>query len=473
MLFNSVDFLFIFLPITFFVYFFLNKIKLVQLSKAWLVLASLLFYSYWSIKYLPLILCSMLFNYSIGTTLNNPENLKLKINKKLVLAFGVTSNLLLLGYYKYFDFFISNTNLVLKSNFNLLHIILPLGISFFTFTQIAYLVDAYKQEVKEADFLNYTLFVTYFPHLIAGPILHHSEMMPQFSKLKNKIINHRNISIGLTLIIIGLFKKVVIADNLSPIVHSGFDVAKHLSFLEAWLVSLSYTFQLYFDFSGYTDMALGISKLFNIHLPENFNSPYKAKNIQDFWRRWHMTLSRFLRDYIYIPLGGNRFGEFKTYQNLFTTFILGGIWHGAAWTFVLWGALHGFALIVHRYWKTLGFKINNFIAVILTFLFINFTWIFFRALNFNDALKIINGMIGFSGFIIPKTNKLILRFPDGICINWLLLLTVFIIVFALKNSNEFANKFKPSNLYIIIFAIIGFLSIINLTRVSEFLYFQF
>ena len=267
MLFNSYVFLLVFLPITFFVYFFLNKIKLIHLSKGWLVLTSLFFYSFWNVKYLPLILCSMLFNYSIGTTLNSQENIKLKIDRKLVLGFGVTCNLLLLGYYKYFDFFISNINILFGEHLSLLHIILPLGISFFTFTQIAYLVDAYKQEVKEADFLNYALFVTYFPHLIAGPILHHSEMMPQFSKLRAKIINPKNISIGLILFTMGLFKKIVIADNLSPIVHQGFDISNSLSFFEAWITSLSYTFQLYFDFSGYTDMALGLSLMFNIKLP--------------------------------------------------------------------------------------------------------------------------------------------------------------------------------------------------------------
>jgi len=346
MLFNSLEFILIFLPVVFFGYFFLNRLKLVQLAKGWLVLASLFFYSYWKLDYLPLILLSMIFNYSIGSTMINQEKVNLKINPKLVLTIGIVGNIGLLAYYKYFDFLINNLNTILKADFNYLNIVLPLGISFFTFTQIAYIVDAYKGEAKEVDFINYALFVTYFPHLIA--ILHHKEMMPQFNRLKNKVINPKNISIGLFLFAIGLFKKIVIADNLAPFVHQGFDIQHSLSFFEAWFVSLAYAFQIYFDFSGYTDMALGISCMFNIFLPQNFNSPYKAIDIQDFWRRWHMTLSRFLRDYIYIPLGGNKLGEFRTYKNLFLTFLIGGLWHGANWTFIIWGALHGTGLIIQR-----------------------------------------------------------------------------------------------------------------------------
>ena len=404
MLFNSIEFIIYFLPLTLFVYYFLNKNKLIQLAKGWLVIASLFFYSFWNIKYLPLIIGSMLFNYSIGTTLNNYESTHLKINRKLVLVFGITVNLLLLSYYKYFDFFVSNFNYALQTQFNSLHIILPLGISFFTFTQIAYLVDAHKQEVKEADFLNYALFVTFFPHLIAGPILHHSEMMPQFAKLRNKIFSHKNLSIGLFLFSIGLFKKVIIADNLSVFVSQGYDIFDKLNFFESWLLSISYALQIYFDFSGYTDMALGAALMFNINLPINFNSPYKAHNIQDFWRRWHMTLSRFLRDYVYIPLGGNRLGNLKTSQNLIATFLLGGFWHGANWTFIVWGAIHGFGIITHKLWKKLNFKMPAIFAIILTFIFINVTWVFFRAENIHIALTMLKNMFGAHGFLLPKIS---------------------------------------------------------------------
>lgn len=473
MLFNSVEFIFIFLPITFFIYFILNKYKLVSLAKGWLVFASLFFYSYWKQEYLPLILLSMIFNYSIGSSLADTEKFKLNINKKLVLIMGLCGNVLLLGYFKYFDFLLENLNAAFKTDFNYMNIVLPLAISFFTFQQIAYLVDSYKGETRENDFLNYALFVTFFPQLIAGPIVHHKEMMPQFEKLRNKIINHKNISIGLFLFSIGLFKKIMLADNLSYLVHQGFDVSHSLTFLEAWFVSFSYAFQLYFDFSGYTDMALGIGYLFNIQLPQNFNSPYKASSIQDFWRRWHMTLSKFLRNYIYIPLGGNKLGEFSTYRNLFLTFLIGGLWHGAAWTFVIWGALHGLAVAFHRFWQKLNIRVNAVLSVIFTFFFVNIAWVFFRAESFNDAIKVLTGMFGISGFVLPRTNKLLFTFPDGMEVQWLLLLTCFIIVFAVKNSNELVQKFKPSWIYLSITIALTYISISNLNKISEFLYFQF
>jgi D-alanyl-lipoteichoic acid acyltransferase DltB (MBOAT superfamily) len=335
MLFNSYEYIFIFLPITFFIYFYLNSKKLTEASKGFLVFSSLFFYSWWNPIYLPIILLSMLFNYGIGEIFTKDDFVK--INKKSILIFAILSNLLLLGYFKYMDFFISNINYVTSENIGLYHLALPLGISFFTFQQISYLVDSYKEETKEYDFLNYALFVTFFPQLIAGPIVHHKEMMPQFSNRWNLVKNYKNIALGLFIFSIGLFKKVVIADTFAMWATTGFDTASTLNFLEAWSTSLAYTFQLYFDFSGYTDMAIGSALLFNIKLPINFNSPYKAVNIQDFWRRWHITLSRFLRDYIYIPLGGNRLSRFKTYSNLMITFLLGGLWHGAGWTFIVWG----------------------------------------------------------------------------------------------------------------------------------------
>ena len=332
MLFNSYEFLFVFLPVTFFVYFFLNKKRLVLASKGFLVFASLLFYSWWNISYLPLILSSVLFNYVIGNILANGKYKQ--ISKKITLAFGIIFNLSMLGYFKYSDFFIENINYILTSNYELLNLILPLAISFFTFQQIAYLVDSYRGETKEYDFLNYVVFVTFFPQLIAGPIVHHKEMMPQFSRKRNLFKSHKNITLGIFIFLVGLFKKVVIADTFAIWATDGFDHQPMLTFIEAWITSLSYTMQLYFDFSGYTDMAIGAALLFNIRLPINFNSPYKALNIQDFWQRWHITLSRFLRDYVYLPLGGNRSGRLITHRNYLTVFLLGGFWHGAAWTFI-------------------------------------------------------------------------------------------------------------------------------------------
>ena len=472
MLFNSIEFIFIFLPITFFVYFWLNKKKLVKIATGWLVVASLAFYSYWKIDYLPIILFSMIFNYSIGYTLSNDVNLK--INRKLLLSIGIICNVLLLGYYKYFDFLIANLNHLFKTDFNYMHIMLPLAISFFTFQQIAYLVDSYQYKTKEYDFLTYALFVTFFPQLIAGPIVHHKEMMPQFSNLRNRFITPRNVSIGLFLFAIGLFKKVILADYFSPVVKDLFDASQSLTCFEAWMASISYTFQLYFDFSGYCDMALGIGYFFNIVLPQNFNSPYKSDSIQDFWRRWHMTLSRFLRDYIYIPLGGNRNGQFNTYRNLFLTFFIGGIWHGANWTFIIWGMLHGTMICIHRFWKNFNFKIHKAIAIICTFLFINCTWVYFRALSVSRANDILKSMIGLNGFAPIVINKLRFCFNgDTTKLSFFLLIPAIIIVFCMQNSVELSKKFKPNWIFGTITFVLLTVSILSINKVSEFLYFQF
>lgn len=472
MLFNSVEFLFIFLPVTFMVYFALNKLKLVNLATGWLVIASLAFYSYWKIDYLPLILTSMLVNYSIGRTLSLDN--KLKINKKLVMIFGVVFNVGLLVYYKYTDFLIANFNAILNQNFNYMHIVLPLAISFFTFQQIAYIVDSYEGKTKEYDFLTYALFVTFFPQLIAGPIVHHKEMMPQFSSLRNRFINSKNISIGLFLLSIGLFKKVMIADNLSPFVIASYEQMGVLKFFEAWCASIFYTLQLYFDFSGYCDMAMGIGYLFNIVLPQNFNSPYKADSIQDFWRRWHMTLSRFLRDYIYIPLGGNRNGKFKTYRNLFLTFFIGGVWHGANWTFIVWGTMHGVMMCIHRFWKNLNIKMPHFIAVTLTFLFVNTAWVYFRAPNISKANEVIQSMLGLNGFAAPVIDKLrFVFYPQEIKVSLFLIIPAIILIFFVNNSVEFSKKFRQNPLFFSATLIMLVISVLSLNKVSEFLYFQF
>ena len=336
MLFNSPVYIFLFLPIVVLGYFLFNHFRLIVAAKAWLVLSSLFFYGFWNPGYLALIIGSMLVNFALGTALHREKRASMRgkyhhLKRKNILAAGVLFNLGLLGYYKYEDFLIENFNLLLDRETGYLNLVLPLAISFFTFQQIAYLVDSYQQDTKEYDFLNYCLFVTFFPQLIAGPIVHHSEMMPQFMKLRTKILDWRNVSAGAFIFTIGLFKKVVIADSFAIWANAGFDAVAPLGFYEAWGTSLSYTFQLYYDFSGYTDMAIGAALLFNIRLPINFNSPYKAIGIQDFWRRWHITLSRWLRDYVYIPLGGSRKGNLRTYTNLLATFLLGGLWHGAGW----------------------------------------------------------------------------------------------------------------------------------------------
>jgi len=483
MLFNSYEFIFIFLPISFLIYFYLLHKRLIIGAKGFLVFASLFFYSWWNIIYLPLILSSMLFNYIIGKGLN--DNLTIKISKKTLLYFGIAANLSLLGYFKYADFFIENINYFSQSHMPTLELALPLAISFFTFQQIAYLIDSYRQETAEYDFLNYALFVTFFPQLIAGPIVHHKEMMPQFSSKYNLTKNYRNIALGLFIFSIGLFKKVIIADKFAIWASNGF-ASDTLTLVEGWVTSLSYTFQLYFDFSGYTDMAIGIALLFNIKLPINFNSPYKAKDIQDFWRRWHITLSRFLRDYIYIPLGGNRISSFRTYSNLMATFILGGLWHGAGWTFVFWGLLHGLALAIHRAWKNIGFKMNTFLAWFLTFNFINISWIFFRAETWQDAIKVLKAMFGFSGieFSSKYIEKLSFLTEYGVdfgkwlhnidgnkSVTWIII--GFIILLFAKNSIELKENFKPNKYYFAFTFIIFVYTISKINKVSEFLYFNF
>ena len=412
---------------------------------------------------------------------------KKTFSKKSILIFGIVSNLALLGYFKYADFFIENFNFISGSNVNLLHMVLPLAISFFTFQQIAYLVDSYRGETKEYDFLNYALFVTFFPQLIAGPIVHHKEMMPQFASKWNMVKNYRNIALGLFIFSIGLFKKVVIADTFAVWATAGFDTATTLNFFEAWATSLSYTFQLYFDFSGYTDMAIGIALLFNIKLPINFNSPYKALSIQDFWRRWHITLSRFLRDYIYIPLGGNKKGNFRTYTNLMATFILGGFWHGAGWTFLFWGFLHGLSLAIHRLWQTLGFKMWTWLAWLITFNFVNIAWVFFRAKEWDDALRILSSMFSLDNIVIDMKfkEKLIFLENYGIEFNRVtenleggsdiinFLIMSFLIVLLSKNSMEFKNNFKSDILRLLFTTFLFIYSIFYFNRFSEFLYFNF
>ena len=495
MLFNSYIFIFAFLPITFFIYFYLLHKRLTIGAKAFLVFSSLFFYSWWNIVYLPLILVSMLFNYVIGNSLNEMVKSKLSSKKtfsnKTLLTFGIISNISLLAYFKYSDFFLENFNGIFDANIPLMHIALPLAISFFTFQQIAYLVDSYRGETKEYDFLNYALFVTFFPQLIAGPIVHHKEMMPQFANKWNLVKKYKNIALGLFIFSIGLFKKVVIADTFAVWATNGFDNAVTLNLFEAWATSLSYTFQLYFDFSGYTDMAIGAALLFNIKLPINFNSPYKALNIQDFWRRWHITLSRFLKDYVYIPLGGSRKGNFRTYNNLLATFIVGGLWHGAGWTFVFWGFLHGMALVIHRAWSKLGFKMWTWVAWLITFNFINIAWVFFRAKEWDDAIKVLGAMFSLNNVVLPEkyaekyAEKLlflkdfgiefgiVLKGIDGKSQTIAFILLGFMIVLFMKNSMEKITTFKPTHINLVLTLILLITSISMMSRVSEFLYFNF
>jgi D-alanyl-lipoteichoic acid acyltransferase DltB (MBOAT superfamily) len=411
MLFSSPEFIYLYLPIVLLGFFWLARWSH-RIAATWLTAASLFFYGWWNPAYLGLLLASIFFNYSMGLLLAREAGRPAAARRPILLALGVGANLALLGYFKYANFFLDSANAVMGTSWGAGEIILPLGISFFTFTQIAFLVDAWRGLAKEFNFIHYGLFVTYFPHLIAGPVLHHKEMMPQFGQRETYRLNWENLAVGLTIFAIGLFKKVVLADGVAPYASPVFDAAGEgtsLTFLAAWGGVLAYTLQLYFDFSGYSDMAIGASRLFGVRLPLNFNSPYQALNIVDFWRRWHMTLSRFLRDYLYFSLGGNRHSKSRRYINLMLTMLLGGLWHGAGWTFVIWGGLHGFYLVVNHAWTgfrlRLGLPANRWwtrlLAWATTFLAVVIAWVFFRAGSVDAALALLAAMAGGNGVALP------------------------------------------------------------------------
>ena len=468
MLFNSYVFVFLFLPITVFVYFSLNRSRAFSLAKVWLVLASLFFYAYWNINYTTLIIFSIIFNFFVGKSLSTYSK------SKFLLVFGLIVNISLLAYFKYINFIFDNLSQIFDSTPKFESIILPLAISFFTFQQIAFLVDSWKNKVQGYNFLDYSLFIVFFPQLIAGPIVHHSNIIPQFKKLDNLFINYRNLLLGLIIFSIGLFKKVIIADTLLVVVDNGFDHSISLTFIESWVVSISYSLQLYFDFSGYADMAIGLALMLNIYLPLNFNSPYKAQNIKDFWRRWHITLSNFLREYIYIPLGGNKLSRYGVVRNILITFLIGGIWHGAGWTFIFWGFLHGLGVSIYYLWEKTGLIINKIIAHIVTLLFINITWVFFRATEWADAVKILEGMIGLNGlgsFISVKS--LTSQFNDDFLI-FILVFILSIVLLFFKNISYFLKKeFNIKKFLVIYSSLILLISIGHLSQVHQFLYYQF
>ncbi|MGE6414544.1 MBOAT family O-acyltransferase [Planococcus kocurii] len=480
MIFNSFEFIFLFLPIVWILYYVLGRIH-IPFAKTWLLVASLFFYGYWNPAYLPLILISMLLNYAIGAFLGRDRG---GVYRRGILTAGILFNVLLLGYYKYYDFFVENINVVFGEDLVLKNILLPLAISFYTFQQIAYLVDSYRLETKEYNFLNYGLFVSFFPQLIAGPIVHHRQVMSQFSSKDSYRIVYENISKGLLIFAIGLFKKVAIADQFAEWANQGYGNVGSLTFVDSWFTTLSYTLQLYFDFSGYSDMAIGLALLFNIRLPLNFNSPYKALDIQDFWRRWHITLSHFLTTYIYIPLGGNRKGPARTYLHILIIFFISGIWHGAGWTFLIWGALHGFASVICRWWKRAGYRMNNVSAWIVTFLFVHLAWVFFRALTLADALTVLKAMFGFNGFYLPSGLASLVPSIDE---SWLLklpfsassievVLTLAIglaLAFFAKNSVEIMEQKQRNTRMAVFIAVLLFYSVMQLQQVSEFLYFNF
>ena len=512
MLFNSYGFIFLFMPAVLLGYFRLGRINH-SYAAAWLASASLFFYGYWNPAYVGLLLGSVICNYSFGMWIARAGAVGLPKRQKQLLVIAITANLALLVYYKYTNFFISNVNSALDTNWNFGNIILPLGISFFTFTQIAFLVDAFQGKVKEYNFIHYALFVTYFPHLIAGPILHHMEMMPQFARPASYQMNWQNIAAGLTIFIFGLAKKVLIADHLNEFatpIFNAVGAGGHPMLFEAWTGALAYTLQLYFDFSGYSDMAIGLSLMFNVRLPINFNSPYKSGNIIEFWRRWHMTLSRFLLDYLYIPLGGNRNGKFNRYRNLMITMLLGGLWHGAGWTFLIWGGLHGIYLAINHGWITFKQRMNwtgrTFAAGTITFIAVVVGWVFFRAPNLASAIDMLRGMAGLNGVSMYYSDTVfaaamknygvqffgLMPLTDlnpGNALN-IIILGLFI-VFVMPNLQQVMAGYEPAlntpdKLYgwqrfmawrpswinPLLVLLLGYFVLINLHKQSTFLYFQ-
>ena len=411
MIFSSPVFIFIFLPVVLLVFQLSLRLRSQHAPVLWLISASLFFYGWWNPVYLLLIVPLIVVNFVLGRIIFAASTPQLR---KLYLVAGIVLNLGTLIYYKYAGFLVENINALAGTHFDVGLIVLPLGISFFTFQKIAFLADTYKGRVGRISLSDYSLFVLFFPQLIAGPIVHHAEIVPQFKELRKQSALWDNLSVGACVFLIGLFKKVVFADTLSAYavgpVFGAAATDEYMTFLEAWGGVLAYTLQLYFDFSGYSDMAIGAARMFGIRLPENFNSPYKSRNIIDFWRRWHITLGRFLRDYLYIALGGNRSGNARRYVNLFLTMLIGGIWHGAGWTFVVWGALHGSYLMVNHAWQALRKKffpqlqpsrLGAVLSIGVTFLAVMVGWTFFRAESFSSALAILAGMFGFNGVLLP------------------------------------------------------------------------
>lgn len=512
MLFNSYEFIFLYLPIVFFGFFWIARHSH-RLAALWLSAASLFFYGWWNPQFVLLLLASIATNYALGYAIGHART-KLDAQRAAtrLLVVAVITNLLLLGYFKYANFFIGTANQLAGTHWSLTDIVLPLGISFFTFTQIAFLVDVYRGIAREYNFIHYLLFVTYFPHLIAGPVLHHKQMMPQFGHAETYRINLENINVGLTIFIIGLAKKVLLADQFALYANPVFDVVAHggePKLIEAWIGALAYTLQLYFDFSGYSDMAIGLSRMFNVKLPLNFDSPYKAPNIIEFWRRWHMTLSAFLRDYLYVPLGGSRKGPARRYANLMTTMLLGGLWHGAGWNFVLWGGLHGVYLVINHGWRKLtgsngssASPWKQVLSIGLTFTVVVIAWVPFRATDFDTTLRLLTGMSGLNGVslpasLAPRLEPLLgnaVAFAGlvpltGLTREYLIWLPLgLLVIWALPNTQQWLAKYQPawdlvrvstgwkwrfSSIYGTAGGTLFALSLLMLTRESAFLYFQF
>ena len=517
MLFNSYAFIAGFVPAVLVACLIAGRAGGARAVLAVLLGASVFFYGWWDARYVLLLGGSIVVNFVLGLWLASGPLRERRAARHLVLIAGVAFNLALIAYFKYADFAIQTANAVFGTDAGLLHVVLPLGISFFTFQQIAYLVDVARGGVADRSFVSYALFVTFFPQLIAGPIVHHGEMMPQF-RAHGAALRLDDFAAGLTMFAIGLFKKAVLADGVAPYATAAFaasEAGQTLDAVAAWGGALAYTAQLYFDFSGYCDMAVGAARLFGIRLPANFDSPYKATSIQDFWRRWHMTLSRFLRDYVYIPLGGNRHGAARRHVNVVLTMLIGGLWHGANWTFVVWGGLHGLMLALQGLWQAHGPRragpptwLERRAAHLATFLFVVVAWVFFRAPTFAGAAAMLEGMAGLNGVELPSAVRhaapalaaglepLGVRFTGGggaaFLATWAWVAALLAIALLAPNSQQILRRARPvigsddvaaprapalawsrSPAWACATGLVLAIGILALTEVSEFLYFQF
>ncbi len=482
MVYHSLPFIFVFLPVVCSVFFLIAR-RNGQWALAWLVLASVFFYGSWDYRYLPILGASIVVNYLACRWI-----IAGGCGRGWKTAAAITFNLLLLGFFKYVNFFIGSLNDLSGATLPLLDILLPVGISFFTFTQIAVLVDAHRGRVEAMPFTHYCLFASFFPYIVAGPILRHQELLPRFADSRGFRIDAGNVALGLSIFIFGLGKKLLIADPLGAATWTLL-APDNPKFLQAWLGMLAYSLRLYFDFSGYSDMAVGVSRVLGFRIPINFHSPYKAVNVSDFWQRWHISLSQFLRNYLYIPLGGNRHGQLARYRNLMLTMLLGGLWHGASWTFVVWGGLHGCYLCIQHGWKSLGKDRGATPGVasvaagrVLTFLAVLVAWVFFRAPDLASAMAVVAGMAGLNGFSAVATLDLRA---------WALLLAGAVIAFFMPNSNEIffsakereAERLPPSSPsrvgwlpspgWGLAAGLIFALCLLNMDTAREFIYAQF
>lgn len=486
MLFNSYIFLLLFLPICLIGYYTLNHFKKYKLGQLFLLLMSLWFYAYFNLSYLAIIVISILFNYGIYKLLEKNNN-----HRKFFLILGLLVNIGAFFYFKYMDFFIQNINVLFNKNIPFLKIVLPLGISFFTFQQLSFVIDSYKKEVPKYNLLYYACFVSFFPQLIAGPIVTHDELVPQFLDEKKKKFNYDNFGKGLYGFTLGLAKKVLIADTFGVVANWGFGFELNnivtMNTTNAILVMLAYTIQIYFDFSGYSDMAIGLGKMFNIDLPTNFNSPYKALTIKEFWDRWHITLTRFFTKYIYIPLGGSRKGTLRTYVNILIVFLVSGFWHGANWAFVLWGLMHGIFSIINRLFKNFFDRLHPALNWLITFSFVNLTWIFFRTESISRAVEFIRTIFKFNFGSINSTILNSFKLPEFALITshtkiesifpffvlQLFFTVAIVLILGSKNVQERMACFKPSIWKVIVTVLLFVWCVMSLSGVSTFLYFNF